>query len=134
MTGVQTCALPISDTRQAKKNIPKEVIKVIENNLTTKGYTIEIAYFKNIPASNSTKNELINSKKLVYNNFKNLIQLIQQSELIIGADSLPIHIAYLLKKPHYILYSKGYTQQFITPYAQINDRFGNFGTNNLDFL
>ena len=54
------------DTRQAKKNIPKEVIKVIENNLTTKGYTIEIAYFKNFPSSYSTKNEVINSKQLVY--------------------------------------------------------------------
>jgi hypothetical protein len=61
-------------------------------------------------------------------------QLIIDAELILGADSLPIHLAYLLKKPHYILYPNGYPQLFMTPYAQINNRFGTFDHYNFSFL
>jgi ADP-heptose:LPS heptosyltransferase len=75
-----------------------------------------------------------NSNKVVYANFKTLIQLIMNAELILGADSLPIHLAYLLKKPHYILYPNGYPQLFMTPYAQINNRFGTFNHYNFSFL
>ena len=74
------------------------------------------------------------SNKVVYANFKTLIQLIQDAELILGADSLPIHLAYLLNKPHYILYPNGYPQLFMTPYAQINNRFGTFDHYNFSFL
>ena len=34
------------DTRQAKKNIPTSLISKLENELATKGYKLEIAYFK----------------------------------------------------------------------------------------
>jgi ADP-heptose:LPS heptosyltransferase len=124
------------DTRQAKKNIPRSLIDKLENEIASKGYTLEIAYFKQVPDIANTINDMItsNSNKVVYANFKTLIQLIQEAELILGADSLPIHIAYLLKKPHYILYPNGYPQLFMTPYAQINNRFGTFDHYNFSFL
>ena len=124
------------DTRQAKKNIPSNLISNLENEIEAKGYTLEIAYFKQVP-DNATKNNdesVLNSNKVVYANFKTLIQLINDAELILGADSLPIHLAYLLKKPHYILYPNGYPQLFMTPYAQINNRFGTFDHYNFSFL
>ena len=124
------------DTRQAKKNIPISLITKLENEIASKGYTLEIAYFKQAPdiaTSNNDKGAL-NSNKVVYTNFKTLIQLINDAELILGADSLPIHLAYLLNKPHYILYPNGYTQLFMTPYAQINNRFGTFDHYNFSFL
>ena len=125
------------DTRQAKKNIPSSLISKLENELVAKGYTLEIAYFKQVPDIATTINEKVASaknNKVVYTNFKTLIQLIQDAELILGADSLPIHLAYLLKKQHYILYPNGYPQLFMTPYAQINNRFGTFDHYNFSFL
>ena len=125
------------DTRQAKKNIPSSLISKLENELAAKGYTLEIAYFKQVPDSAITINEKgasAKNNKVVYANFKTLIQLILDAELILGADSLPIHLAYLLKKPHYILYPNGYPQLFMTPYAQINNRFGTFDHYNFSFL
>jgi hypothetical protein len=124
------------DTRQAKKNIPRSLIDKLENEIAAKGYTLEIAYFKQVPDIANTINDMItsNSNKVVYANFKTLIQLIIDAELILGADSLPIHLAYLLKKPHYILYPNGYPQLFMTPYAQINNRFGTFDHYNFSFL
>ena len=122
------------DTRQAKKNIPSSLISKLENELATKGYTLEIAYFKEAPTSPTANNASSKTKQVVYSNFKTLIQLIRDAELILGADSLPIHLAYLLKKPHYILYPNGYPQLFITPYAQINNRFGTFDHYNFSFL
>jgi len=122
------------DTRQAKKNIPSSLISKLENELAAKGYTLEIAYFKEAPNSPTANNTSSKTKQVVYSNFKTLIQLIKDAELILGADSLPIHLAYLLKKPHYILYPNGYPQLFITPYAQINNRFGTFDHYNFSFL
>lgn len=125
------------DTRQAKKNIPISLISKLENEIQAKGYNLEIAYFKQVPdmaISNYDKSASIKNNKVVYSNFKILIQLIQEAELILGADSLPIHLAYLLKKPHYILYPNGYPQLFMTPYAQINNRFGTFDHYNFSFL
>ena len=122
------------DTRQAKKNIPSALINKLENEMEAKGYTLEIAYFKEVPNSPTANNASSKTKQVVYSNFKTLIQLIQEAELILGADSLPIHLAYLLKKPHYILYPNGYPQLFITPYAQINNRFGTFDHHHFSFL
>ena len=122
------------DTRQAKKNIPTSLISELENELSAKGYTLEIAYFKEAPNSSNTNNSSEKTKQVVYSNFKTLIQLIQEAELILGADSLPIHLAYILNKTHYILYPNGYPQLFITPYAQINDRFGTFVHHHFSFL
>jgi hypothetical protein len=123
------------DTRQAKKNIPSTLINKLENEIAAKGYTLEIAFFRQVPDITTTNDKNgSNSNKVVYANFKTLIKLIQEAELILGADSLPIHLAYLLKKPHYILYPNGYPQLFMTPYAQINNRFGTFDHYNFSFL
>ena len=125
------------DTRQAKKNIPSSLINKLENEIASKGYTLEIAYFKQVPdfaTTNDEKGASAKNNKVVYANFKTLIQLIIDAELILGADSLPIHLAYLLKKSHYILYPNGYPQLFMTPYAQINNRFGTFDHYNFSFL
>lgn len=122
------------DTRQAKKNIPTSLISKLVNELATKGYTLEIAYFKEVPNSTTSNNGSTKTKQVVYSDFKTLIQYILDAELILGADSLPIHLAYLLKKPHYILYPNGYPQLFMTPYAQINNRFGTFDHYNFSFL
>ncbi len=105
------------DSRLSKKDIPASVIQNITAVLEQKGKHIQIAKFG-----------------ITYTNFKELIQLIHEADYIIGADSLPIHLAALLKKPHFILYADGLTQHFKTSYAEKEKSFGVFSHYDLSNL
>ena len=117
------------DSRLPAKNIPDVVLKNIVIILNQKDKKVQLAYFKKAP-----KKENHQASTILYNNFDGLLALIQQADLIIGADSLPIHLANLLNKPHYILYPKGFTQLFITPWAKQNQYFGNFEQYQFSFI
>ena len=52
-----------------------------------------------------------------YTSFEQLIDLIQASDYVVTSDSLPLHLAYLCRKPHFILYPDGGKQDFFTPDA-----------------
>jgi len=97
------------DSRLTKKDIPSNIVERITKETTQKRKTIQVAKFGD-----------------AYKNFNELIQLIMQSDLVIGADSLPIHVAALLNKPHYILFAEGLTQNFKTPFAANQKSFGTF--------
>ncbi len=104
------------DSRLPAKNIPTDVLDKIIQDQTNKGHIVQVAYFKS----------QTNKHSVSYNNFDELLKMIKDSDFIIGADSLPIHLANLLNKPHFILYPKGFTQLFITPFALANQSFGTF--------
>lgn len=61
-----------------------------------------------------------------YSNFEQLIDLIQASDYVVTADSLPLHLAYLCRKPHFILYPDGGKQDFFTPDALVSGSFSTF--------
>jgi hypothetical protein len=61
-----------------------------------------------------------------YQNFEELIDLIQSADYIFAADSLPLHLAYLCRKPHFILYPDGGKQDFFTPDALASGSFSTF--------
>jgi hypothetical protein len=61
-----------------------------------------------------------------YATFEQLIDLIQTSDYVVAADSLPVHLAYLCRKPHYILYPDGGKQDFFTPDALASGSFSTF--------
>ncbi len=105
------------DSRLTKKDIPASVLQNIKASLEQKGKHIQVAKFGT-----------------TYTNFKELIQLIHEADYIIGADSLPIHLAALLKKPHFILYADGLTQHFKTSYAEKEKSFGVFSHYDLSNL
>lgn len=105
------------DSRLSKKDIPAIVLQNIAAVLEQKGKHIQIAKFGT-----------------TYTNFKELIQLIHEADYIIGADSLPIHLAALFKKPHFILYADGLTQHFKTSYAEKENSFGTFSQYDLSNL
>lgn len=116
--------LLLPDARITKRNIPQEIIQSIIKEVNQRGATIRVAYFKRVSQVNKTgrpikvqmQTDLI-FNQTVYNNFKELIQLIQEADFIIGADSLPIHISQLLNKKHFILYPTGGSKAFFTPYT-----------------
>jgi ADP-heptose:LPS heptosyltransferase len=104
------------DSRLPAKNISSDVLDKIIQDQSNKGHIVQVAYFKS----------QTNKHSVSYNNFDELLKIIQDADFIIGADSLPIHLANLLSKPHFILYPKGFTQLFITPFAIANQSFGTF--------
>ncbi len=61
-----------------------------------------------------------------YTNFEELIDLIQSADYIYAADSLPLHLAYLCAKPHYILYPEGGKLDFFTPDALESGSYSTF--------
>lgn len=61
-----------------------------------------------------------------YSNFEQLIDLIQASDYVVTSDSLPLHLAYLCRKPHYILYPDGGKLDFFTPDALSTGSFSTF--------
>ena len=87
-----------------KRVIPESVIQLIAQKHPDQ--IVDIAYFKEIK-----------NGSIVYTNFSDLVHLIQQADYIYGADSLPIHLSYLLQKPHSIVYPFGLPHQFFTPHA-----------------
>lgn len=61
-----------------------------------------------------------------YTTFEQLIDLIQASDYVVSSDSLPLHLAYLCRKPHFILYPDGGKQDFFTPDALASGSFSTF--------
>lgn len=61
-----------------------------------------------------------------YTSFEQLIDLIQASDYVVTSDSLPLHLAYLCRKPHFILYPDGGKQDFFTPDALASESFCTF--------
>lgn len=116
--------LLLPDARISKRNIPQEIIQSIIKEVNQRGANIQVAYFKRVSQVNKTgrpikvqmQTDLI-FNQTVYNNFKELIQLIQEADFIIGADSLPIHLSQLLNKKHFILYPTAGSKAFFTPYT-----------------
>jgi hypothetical protein len=104
--------LIIPDARLAKRKITPDLLELINNDWEMKGATTTIAYFGK--PSNDASNHL---NTVHYQNFNELVNLIQSKDIIIGSDSMPIHLAQLLGKPHYILYPHWVKHQFFTPFA-----------------
>ena len=108
--------LVLPDARSKKRVLNIDLIESIKKYYTAKVKIINIARFKN----------KIVDDDFVYNNFKDLINYIQEADFIIAADSLPIHLSELFNKPHFMLFPNGHPRNFITPYALNNNSFGEF--------
>ena len=125
------------DSRLSKKDIPAKVLKDITTHFQTKNISYKIASFEKIQkgSDNSSDRKLegenyVNDNesehKVSYHNFETLIQIINSAHVVIGADSLPVHLAAILQIPHYIFYNEHLGRYFITPFAKNNNSFGTF--------
>ena len=61
-----------------------------------------------------------------YASCEQLIDLIQAADYVVTSDSLPLHLAYLCCKPHFILYPDGGKLDFFTPDALASGSFSTF--------
>jgi hypothetical protein len=115
--------LILPDARLQKRVLNKDIIETIQNYYTQKAVKTSIARFKHT----------IEKDDIPYTNFKELIMYIQKANFIIAADSLPIHLAQLLNKPHFMLFPNGHPRNFITPYAVEYNSYGEFSNFKLPF-
>ncbi|MFM1930388.1 MAG: hypothetical protein RL387_1716 [Bacteroidota bacterium] len=100
------------DARLKKKAIIPAHIQRIVKSESNQYKQIKIARFNNT-----------NKAELSYSNFEELISLIQDAGFIYTADSLPAHLAALVKIPHTIVYSFNGVNRFCTPYAFNNKSY-----------
>jgi hypothetical protein len=108
--------LILPDARLKKRVLSMGIIETIQNYYNQKAVKTSIARFK----------YTIEKEDIVYTNFKELIMYIQKANFIIAADSLPIHLAQLLNKPHFMLFPNGHPRNFMTPYALEYNSYGEF--------
>jgi hypothetical protein len=116
--------IAMPDARLSKRVIQPAVLELLKKYTISKGFELKVARM----------HSQIDSTDLVYENFESLINIIQNADFIICTDSLPAHLASLLKKPHYIIYPKKGMTNFFTPYAQNFEAAGNFKQTNFTFL
>ncbi len=109
------------DARIAKRIIPIHTIQKIKNTINTQALKFEVIRFK----------KKVEESDLLYENFNQLIGFIQQADLIIGADSLPIHLAQFFQKKHFMFFPEGGLTNFLTPYAKSKISYGNFNQFNI---
>ena len=102
------------DSRKTSKQLPKAIVNQI---LKTNNQVIEACFGEGKDSN----------QKIYYSNFRKLIEQIKSSDYIISTDSLPVHLAYYLGVPHYILYPKKVNYDWLTPYAKELNSYGLFG-------
>jgi hypothetical protein len=108
--------LILPSARIQRRDIPSYIISTIQQKQLAEGDSVTVAYFKNTPRVDAT----------IYTSFHELVALISAADFVYGADSLPIHLCYLLQKPHFVWYPRNGSQLFFTPYIMGNQFFNTF--------
>ena len=75
------------------------------------------------------KNGMLN--EIGYSNFTDLVEIIKKADFIISSDSLPVHIAELYHKPHWILYNHKINRNWLTPSSSSSNYYSTFEQTNL---
>ncbi|MBL7759236.1 MAG: hypothetical protein JNK08_00920 [Sediminibacterium sp.] len=102
--------LILPSARISRRDLPDAVLARLKRLHALKGDRVQLAYY----------NKQGNKQQpgtMGYTSFKELVQLILEADFIYGADSLPVHLAQLLQKPHCIVYPDGGSHRFFTPFA-----------------
>jgi ADP-heptose:LPS heptosyltransferase len=112
--------LIIPDARITARRIPENLIHYIKTKIGL-DKLLQVAYFDKANNHFNKQNELVS-----YNNFEELLELINDADFIFGSDSLPIHLCNALQKPHYILYPNNGSTAFFTPFSMANKCYADF--------
>jgi ADP-heptose:LPS heptosyltransferase len=112
--------LIVPDARINARRIPENLIHYIKTKIGS-DKLLQVAYFDKANNHFNKQNELVS-----YNNFEELLELINEADFVFGSDSLPIHLCNALQKPHYILYPKNGSTAFFTPFSMANKCYADF--------
>ncbi len=114
------------DSRKRNKMIGEKTIATLVMALNQKAVQYKIAKFN---PGIEQKNGMINETS--YSNFIDLVEIIKKADFIISSDSLPVHIAELYHKPHWILYNHKINTNWLTPSSSSSNYFSTFDQTNL---
>jgi ADP-heptose:LPS heptosyltransferase len=109
------------DSRKISKQIDSNTLNNLSQILGNKKVCFSIAKY-----NSSSLNEANNNTTIRYHNFQELVALIKNADFIISSDSLPVHIAEILNKPHWILYNKKINTNWLTPSSMRNKQYCTF--------
>lgn len=107
------------DSRKASKQMPASLVHTLLHN------NPQIFEARLGEARGKGEGEADN-RTIYYSNFTTLIELIKSADYIISTDSLPVHLAFYLGVPHYILYAKKVNHNWLTPYSKKQTSYGVF--------
>jgi ADP-heptose:LPS heptosyltransferase len=105
-------------SRKLSKEIDFTVVKDICTHFSNQKVVIDMAY--HVTEAPGVTDDLLPK---LFKNFNELKNIIQDYDFIISADSLPVHMAYYLNKPHYCLYNKVSNENWLTPFGVKNHFF-----------
>jgi len=114
--GIRVLVIP--DARQKRREIGSDIIMKIKAAFEMHGSLVQVARFM--------KSTTVENGDTGYRNFTELVALIRSADLVIGGDSMPIHVAQLFRKPHYILYPSYVKDQFFTLFALQHQTYFSF--------
>jgi ADP-heptose:LPS heptosyltransferase len=114
------------DSRKRNKIIGSTTISTLVMELDQKAVQYKIATFS---AGIENKKGMLN--EIGYSNFKDLVEIIKKADFIISSDSLPVHIAELYHKPHWILYNHKINTNWLTPSSSSSNYYSTFEQTNL---
>ncbi len=101
------------DSRKKEKELSEKLVQEISNGIK---YNIIVAKFGKSKNNNA-------GKQVYYNNFKALVELIKESDLIISSDSLPAHIAQYYQKSNWVIFNKEINHEWLTPFGIDNETY-----------
>lgn len=102
--------LVIVSARVKEREIQPGIIEKISATYQPEGGVVKSAFFRSYPSD-------FPGHKVLYHDFKELVALILDADLVIGPDSMPVHLCQLFQKPHYILHPAKVKNSFFTPFA-----------------
>jgi ADP-heptose:LPS heptosyltransferase len=114
------------DSRKKNKIINSTTISKLVMVLDQKAVQYKIAKFS---SGIENKNGMLN--EINYSNFTELVEIIKKANFIISSDSLPVHIAELYYKPHWILYNHKINTNWLTPSSCSSNYYSTFDQTNL---
>lgn len=114
------------DSRKKNKIINSTTISKLVMALDQKAVQYKIAKFSD---GIENKNGMLN--EIGYSNFTDLVEIIKKADFIISSDSLPVHIAELYYKPHWILYNHKINTNWLTPSSSSSNYYSTFDQTNL---
>jgi ADP-heptose:LPS heptosyltransferase len=109
------------DSRKQDKVIDDKTIKQLTLWLIEQNIDFKIANFGHF----KTKDIELN-KQIIYKDFNDLTLYIKECDLVISSDSVPVHIAEFLEKPHVILYNGKVNYNWLTPFAKKHKMYTTF--------
>lgn len=114
------------DSRKKNKIIDEKTVSKLVMALDQKAVQYKIATF-----SAGIENKKGKLNEIGYSNFIDLVEIIKKADFIISSDSLPVHIAELYHKPHWILYNHKINKNWLTPSSSNLNYYSTFEQTNL---